>query len=53
MHYRSFVFLPMYSMYIIQEYKSTCTNVQKYLLARVIFGEIVCEKQLADFILAI
>ena len=28
-------------------------TVQEYLLARVIFGEFVCEKQLADFILAI
>ena len=28
-------------------------TVQEYLLARVIFGEFVYEKQLADFILAI
>ena len=27
-------------------------TVQEYLLARVIFGEFVCKKQLADFILA-
>ena len=30
----------------------TCT-IQDDLLARVIFGEFVCKKQLADFILAI
>ena len=28
-------------------------TVQEYLFARVIFGEFVCKKQLADFILAI
>ena len=28
-------------------------TVQEYLLARVIFGEFVCKKQLVDFILAI
>ena len=27
-------------------------TIQEYLLARVIFGEFVCKKQLADFILA-
>ena len=27
-------------------------TVQEYLLVRVIFGEFVCKKQLADFILA-
>ena len=28
-------------------------TVQEYLLARIIFGEYVCEKQWADFIMAI
>ena len=32
---------------------NTLDTVQEYLLARVIFGEFVCEKQLVDFILAI
>ena len=27
-------------------------TVQEYLLAKVMFGEFVCKKQLADFILA-
>ena len=34
--------------YYNQEY-----TVQEYLLGRVIFGEFVCKKQLADLILAI
>ena len=32
---------------------SRSVTIPEYLLARVIFGEFVCEKQLADFILAI
>ena len=31
---------------------ATKDTVQEYLLARVIFGEFVCKKQLVDFILA-
>ena len=34
-------------------WKQLVSTVQEDLLARVIFGEFVCEKQLADFLLAI
>ena len=48
-----FYWLLLYKSWPTYWYLDCWDTVQQYLLARVIFGEFVCEKQLADIILAI